>query len=53
MALFFPVTGDHMDCGKGAGTGFTVNVPLNVTGLGDREYLDVFRTLLLPILGEF
>jgi acetoin utilization deacetylase AcuC-like enzyme len=50
---FFPCTGDHTDCGRDAGKGFTVNVPLNVTELGDHEYLSIFHKLLLPILDEF
>jgi len=50
---FYPGTGDHMECGKEKGTGFTINVPLNVTEMGDYEYLEVFNRLLIPVLGEF
>lgn len=50
---YYPGTGDHTECGKGAGIGFTVNVPLNVTEMGDTEYLEAFRTILMPVLGEF
>ena len=38
------------------GDGFTVNVPLNVTtdeGHGDRQYLLIWRDVLLPICREF
>jgi histone deacetylase 6 len=50
---FFPGTGDHTECGRDAGKGFTPNIPLNVTELGDYEYLDAFHKLLLPVLADF
>eukprot|EP00057_Strongylocentrotus_purpuratus_P015728 XP_011670202.1 PREDICTED: histone deacetylase 6 isoform X1 [Strongylocentrotus purpuratus] len=42
---------DHI--GEGAGKGYNVNVPWNKIGMGDAEYLTVFRQLLLPLAYEF
>nr|BAW19564.1 histone deacetylase 6 [Gnatocerus cornutus] len=39
--------------GQGDGLGYTVNVPLNTTGLIDDDYLAVVFNLLLPISYEF
>jgi len=39
--------------GAGSGTGFNVNVPLNVTGCGASEYLAVFQRVFLPIATEY
>lgn len=38
--------------GKSA-TGFNVNVPLNVTKLGNADYLAIFHNVLLPMAYEF
>ena len=38
--------------GKGAGKGYTINVPLR-TGPGDNEYVKIFRTILQPVALEF
>lgn len=38
--------------GGGAGRGYTCNVPLNVTGVGNAEYLAVWTNLLLPLAYE-
>jgi len=50
--FFYPSTGKAEE----AGNGFNVNVPLNNTtdqGHGDKEYLAIWRDVLLPILKEF
>ena len=44
----YPGTGRTDEIGRGAGQGYTVNVPL-YGGQGDSEYLYVFRQLLVPI----
>ena len=49
---FYPGTGAGGERGRGAGSGFTVNVPM-AAGSGDREYLSVFRERLVPALEEF
>ena len=50
---FYPSTGRAEETGNG----FNVNVPLNVStpgqGHGDREYLLIWKDLLLPICREF
>lgn len=52
---FYPHTGAHDEVGP-PGTpaeGRNINIPLNFKGLGDEEYLAIFRTVLLPVLREF
>ncbi len=49
---YYPGTGDRNEVGRGAGKGFTVNVPLGM-GYGDNEYVAIFETLLKPIALEF
>ena len=44
---FYPGTGSRAARGKGAGEGFTINVPLNA-GAGDAELLRAFREELRP-----
>lgn len=39
--------------GEGTGTGYNVNVPLNVTGNADSDYLAAFLSVLLPVATEF
>ncbi|CAH1153341.1 unnamed protein product [Phaedon cochleariae] len=39
--------------GEGPGRGYNINVPLNVTGLGDSEYLATVLNILLPVAYEF
>ena len=39
--------------GDGAGRGFNVNLPLNVLGCGNSEYLAIFQRLFLPIATEY
>eukprot|EP01084_Bolivina_argentea_P079725 144548_1 len=50
--FFYPGTGKV----KESGNGFNVNVPLNVSidkGHGDKEYLLIWRDVLIPICREF
>lgn len=39
--------------GEGAGAGFNINVALNSCPLGDKHYVKIVETLLLPILHQF
>jgi len=48
----YPGTGRIDEIGRGAGQGFTVNVPLP-GGQGDDDYLAVFQRVLRPISREF
>jgi acetoin utilization deacetylase AcuC-like enzyme len=48
----YPGTGRADEIGRGAGQGYTVNVPL-YGGQGDAEYLFLFRELLLPLAREY
>jgi acetoin utilization deacetylase AcuC-like enzyme len=48
----YPGTGLVEDIGRGAGVGFSVNVPL-AGGQGDAEYMQIFRRVLQPIAVEF
>ncbi len=49
---YYPGTGSVQEIGRGAGKGYTINVPLR-TGPGDNEYLKIFRTILKPVALEF
>jgi acetoin utilization deacetylase AcuC-like enzyme len=49
---FYPGTGAAEDVGTGAGTGFTVNVPLEA-GCTDADYELVYRAVIEPILEQF
>ncbi|HOC38562.1 MAG TPA: histone deacetylase [Thermodesulfobacteriota bacterium] len=49
---FYPGTGAIQEVGRGAGAGYTVNVPLP-GGAGDFEYMSIFRDLLQPLAREF
>nr|XP_022296454.1 histone deacetylase 6-like isoform X1 [Crassostrea virginica]XP_022296456.1 histone deacetylase 6-like isoform X1 [Crassostrea virginica]XP_022296457.1 histone deacetylase 6-like isoform X1 [Crassostrea virginica] len=44
---------DYDYIGEGPGTGFNVNVPLNVIGCGDSVYMAILFNILLPIAYEF
>jgi acetoin utilization deacetylase AcuC-like enzyme len=44
----YPGTGAINETGKDEGEGFTLNVPMPA-GMGDREYLRVFRDVLVPV----
>jgi acetoin utilization deacetylase AcuC-like enzyme len=45
---FYPGTGALREVGRGAGTGFTVNLPLP-QGAGDAEYVRIYREIVEPI----
>ncbi|XP_062610586.1 histone deacetylase 6-like isoform X1 [Saccostrea cucullata] len=44
---------DYDHIGEGPGTGFNINVPLNVIGCDNSVYLAIFFNILLPIAYEF
>lgn len=48
----YPGTGAPNEIGKDDGLGFTVNIPTSA-GMGDGEYLRLFRELVLPVGEEF
>ena len=45
---FFPGTGAAQEVGRGAGAGYTVNLPLP-PDLGDTDYAALYRELLVPV----
>jgi acetoin utilization deacetylase AcuC-like enzyme len=45
---FYPGTGSLDEMGEGAGTGFTVNLPLPI-GTGDRQYARLYRDIVAPV----
>jgi len=49
---FYPGTGAREERGRGAGQGFTVNVPLPA-GTGEERYLEAFEREILPALERF
>ena len=49
---FYPGTGAATDVGRGAGVGFTLNVPLEA-GAGDADYDRAMRELVGPIVTAF
>lgn len=49
---YYPGTGAASDLGRGAGAGFTVNVPFS-TGAGDAAFLLAFEQIIEPILRQF
>ena len=49
---FYPGTGAADEVGTGAGTGFTVNVPLEA-GATDDDYEVAYRAVVCPVLEEF
>jgi acetoin utilization deacetylase AcuC-like enzyme len=49
---FYPGTGAASEIGSGAGTGFTVNAPLEA-GATDDDYRIVFAELVIPVLRQF
>ena len=51
-SFFYPGSGRLRDTGKGAGKGFTINIPL-LPGFGDGDYLVLFERILKPIALEF
>lgn len=49
---FYPGTGRESERGRGAGLGYTVNVPM-AAGCGDREYREVFESILYSVAQRF
>jgi len=49
---YYPGTGAAGDLGRGAGEGYTVNVPFSA-GVGDAGYLLAFDEILSPVLRQF
>ncbi len=49
---FYPGTGAASETGAGAGRGTTVNIPMEA-GSGDREFADVYESLVTPALEQF
>ena len=49
---YYPGTGDLKENGRGAGLGYTINVPLR-PGADNALYLDIFRKLLQPVALKF
>jgi acetoin utilization deacetylase AcuC-like enzyme len=49
---YYPGSGSLTEVGRGAGEGFTVNVPLR-PGHGDAEFDQIFERILTPIAGAF
>ncbi len=49
---YYPGTGANNEVGRGAGEGFTVNVPLSM-GYGDGEYAGIFEKVVKPVALEF
>jgi acetoin utilization deacetylase AcuC-like enzyme len=49
---FYPGTGIMSEIGEGGGKGYTVNVPLPA-GMGDIEYMKIFREILGPVIDQF
>ena len=48
----YPGTGREFERGRGAGEGFTINVPMEA-GEGDEEYRSVFQKSLVPVADAF
>lgn len=48
----YPGTGRGAECGKGAGEGFTINVPMEA-GEGDDDYRAVFQKVLVAAADDF
>jgi acetoin utilization deacetylase AcuC-like enzyme len=49
---FYPGTGDWHEHGSGAGTGYTLNLPMP-SGCGDFEYATVIEEVIAPKLRQF
>ncbi|GAB5368230.1 hypothetical protein AAMO2058_001301300 [Amorphochlora amoebiformis] len=50
---FYPGSGNYTECGKGKGKGYTVNIPLDKAGMGDKEYITILNTMVIPIAKKF
>jgi acetoin utilization deacetylase AcuC-like enzyme len=51
-SVLYPGTGYAHERGRGAGLGFTLNCPMS-SGSGDREYVDVMMSRVIPALEHF
>lgn len=49
---YYPDTGKDMERGRGAGEGFTYNVPI-LAGSGNKEYLAVYQDILPGVVQRF
>lgn len=49
---YYPGTGAATEVGRGAGTGFTVNLPLEA-GAGDADLDEAYRAIAVPVLDQF
>jgi acetoin utilization deacetylase AcuC-like enzyme len=49
---YYPGSGAVSEIGRGAGTGYTINVPLEA-GATDADFDVVFRDIVLPVLDHF
>lgn len=49
---YYPGTGAAEEVGQGAGTGYTLNLPIPA-GWGDAEYQHLFQTIIDPICRQF
>ena len=49
---FYPGTGAASETGRGKGTGYTVNLPMEAGG-GDADFDLVYRTAVVPLLQQF
>ena len=49
---FYPGTGSRSECGAGAGTNYTLNIPMRA-GSGEEEYVHAFNKDILPTLDGF
>ena len=49
---FYPGTGAASETGRGAGTGYTVNLPMEV-GATDADFDLVYREVVVPVLRQF
>ncbi|GMH41611.1 hypothetical protein BSKO_09521 [Bryopsis sp. KO-2023] len=50
---FYPGTGAASSVGRGAGEGYSVNIPWDCEGMGDEDYLASMEHIVLPIANEF
>lgn len=52
---FYPGSGAHSEVGPrgNSAEGFTVNIPWPSQGMGPSEYMEAFKTVVLPIAKEF
>ena len=48
----YPGTGAAGECGRGAGEGYTVNLPMEA-GCGDADYAVVFDRAVLPVVRQY